>query len=152
MQNGSCLKKCMPLAFSYGKNFSVPFCQKESEEVCPHRIVKELMKLIKPGINSTKQRIDGTNCKPSCTLLQYSGMVDVIQTKMAGKPEKWNYFEFTYEFSEHKGKVFEEYLIYDVMGMIGSVGGTLGMFIGFSMDGVVFWAINYIKKSKTLGI
>ena len=50
--------KCMPLAFSYGKNFSVSFCQTESEEVCPHEIVKELMKLIKPGINFTEQRFD----------------------------------------------------------------------------------------------
>ena len=30
-----------------------------------------------------------------------------------------------------------------------SVGGTLGMFIGFSMDGVVSRAISYIKKHKT---
>ena len=68
---------------------------------------------------------------------------------MAGKPEKWNFYGFTYEFSDHKGKVFEEYLIYDSMGMIGSVGGTLGMFIGFSMDGVVSWVIGHIKKHKT---
>ena len=101
------------------------------------------------GINSTEQKIDGTNCKPSCTLLQYSGMVDAIRPRKHGNPEKWNLYAFTYEFSEHKGKVFEEYLIYDGMGMIGSVGGTLGMFIGFSMDGVVTWAIGYIKKRKT---
>ena len=77
-------------------------------------------------------------------------MVDVIKTKKAEKHhKKWNHYEFTYEFSEHPGKVFEEYLIYDIMGVIGSVGGTLGMFIGFSMDGVVSWAIGYIKRYKT---
>ena len=75
-------------------------------------------------------------------------MVDVIKPKMAGKPNKWNHYEFTYEFSEHPGKVFEEYLIYDIMDMIGSVGGTLGMFIGFSLDGVVTWVIGYIKQCK----
>ena len=76
-------------------------------------------------------------------------MVDVIRPKMAKNSKKWNRYEFRYEFSEHKGKVFEEYLIYDIMGMIGSVGGTLGMFIGFSMDGVVSWAISSIKRYKT---
>ena len=35
-------------------------------------------------------------------------------------------------------KVYEEYLIFDAIGMIGSVGGTLGMFIGFSMIGSYF--------------
>ena len=76
-------------------------------------------------------------------------MVDAIKPKIANKPKKWNYYGFSYEFSEHPGKVFEEYLIYDIMGVIGSVGGTLGMFIGFSMDGVVSWAIGYIKRYKT---
>ena len=153
IRDGFCSKKCMPVAFSFGRNYSVPFCQWKFQEICPHHIVKVLMKMMKQNFNSTKQKIDGTtNCKPSCKLLQYSGMVDAIRPKMDVNQEKYNHYGFRYEFSEHKGIVFEEYLIYDIMDVIGSVGGTLGMFIGFSMDGVVFWAINYIKKSKTLGI
>ena len=152
IRDGLCFSRCMPVSFSFGRNYSIPFCQWEHEEVCPHNIVKLLRKKMEQNFNSTKQKIDGTNCKPSCTLLQYSGIVDAIRPKMVGNPEKWNYYGFRYEFSEHKGKYFEEYLIYDIMDVIGSVGGTLGMFIGFSMDGVVFWAINYIKESKNLGI
>ena len=45
-------------------------------------------------------------------------------------------------------KVYEEYLIYDAMGMIGSVGGTLGMFVGFSMTGTISWIFGYFKKCK----
>ena len=33
--------------------------------------------------------------------------------------------------------VYKEYLIFDMVGMIGSVGGTLGMFIGFSFSGII---------------
>ena len=33
--------------------------------------------------------------------------------------------------------VKEEYIIYDIIGMIGAVGGTLGLFIGFSIYNVV---------------
>ena len=43
-------------------------------------------------------------------------------------------------------KVYEEYLIFDAIGMIGSVGGTLGMFIGFSMIGVISWIFRHLKK------
>ena len=33
--------------------------------------------------------------------------------------------------------VHEEYIVYDTLGIIGSVGGTLGLFIGFSFSGLV---------------
>ena len=45
-------------------------------------------------------------------------------------------------------KVYEEYLIFDAIGMIGSVGGTLGMFIGFSMIGVISWIFGRLKKCR----
>ena len=40
----------------------------------------------------------------------------------------------------------EEYFIYDVRDVIGSVGGTLGMFIGFSFTGVISWMFSKILK------
>ena len=65
-------------------------------------------------------------------------------------------------------KLWKEYLIYDIIGMIGSVGGTLGifielqknlyveikvlfilgMFIGFSLIGFVSWICSYLKRCK----
>ena len=41
--------------------------------------------------------------------------------------------------------VQQEYLIFDVTGMIGSVGGTLGMCIGFSFSGVTTKVLDFIK-------
>ena len=41
--------------------------------------------------------------------------------------------------------VQQEYLIFDVTGMIGSVGGTLGMCIGFSFTGVTTTILDFIK-------
>ena len=43
-------------------------------------------------------------------------------------------------------KVLEEYLIYDTIGMIGSAGGTLGLFIGFSFSNIIAFIINVIEK------
>ena len=44
-------------------------------------------------------------------------------------------------------KVQEEYLIYDEVGLIGSVGGTFGMFIGFSFANIVSLILNQIQIS-----
>ena len=43
--------------------------------------------------------------------------------------------------------VFEEYLIFDIIGMIGSVGGTLGMCIGFSFTNVITIFFKFIETS-----
>ena len=44
-----------------------------------------------------------------------------------------------------KISVSKEYLIYDFIGMIGSVGGTIGMFIGFSFFDVIGRLSTYLK-------
>ena len=43
--------------------------------------------------------------------------------------------------------VFEEYLIFDIIGMIGSVGGTLGMCIGFSFTNVITIFFKFVETS-----
>ena len=53
---------------------------------------------------------------------------------------------FYYFLSKNETKVFEEYLIHDLISMIGSVGGTFGLFIGFSFNNVVSNIIYQIKK------
>ena len=47
--------------------------------------------------------------------------------------------------------VHVEYFIYNTMGTIGSVGGTFGLFIGFSVTGFISSAIEFIKKFKPPG-
>ena len=41
----------------------------------------------------------------------------------------------------------KEYIIFDAIGMIGSVGGTLGLFIGFSFSNVLTIMIEYLQLS-----
>ena len=43
-----------------------------------------------------------------------------------------------------KVNVKTEYLIYDDIAMIGNVGGTLGLFIGFSFTGLISFLLNTI--------
>ena len=41
------------------------------------------------------------------------------------------------KFISKNDEVNQEYLIYDITGFVGSVGGTLGLFIGFSFRDIV---------------
>ena len=61
--------------------------------------------------------------------------------------EIFNIVHLQYRFAAPlKAKVFEEYVIYDVIGMIGLVGGTLGLFIGFSFSNVLTYMIQYLQS------
>ena len=81
-------------------------------------------------------------CLKPCSILQYSGIV-----KYKERLDVAHSVQFKYRFANPQSvKVHEEYLIYDMIGLIGSVGGTLGMFIGFSFTGVVTCFFNFLKK------
>ena len=43
---------------------------------------------------------------------------------------------------------YEEYLLYDFNGLVGTVGGTLGLFIGFSFYDVIINLTNYLKMLR----
>ena len=63
---------------------------------------------------------------------------------------KKNWALFAYEIDPpEEVTVFQEYVVYDTISMIGSVGGTLGMFIGFSFTGFISRIINGLLKLKT---
>ena len=86
--------------------------------------------------------------RKSCIINSYNGKVhmksDII---MEVDDESQQGIIFWYSFNEPSYvKVYEEYLIYDTLGMIGSVGGTLGLFIGFSFMNVITFLINTMEK------
>ena len=56
-------------------------------------------------------------------------------------------FKFFYQIAKGKMNVYEEYLIYDVKGMVGSIGGTLGLFIGFSFYNVIGYLMCFLRDT-----
>ena len=85
-----------------------------------------------------------TSYPKTCTILQYSG--DLESQEKSNSPEVY----FSYDISSPGTVVvYEEYLIYDTIGLIGSVGGTMGMFIGFSFSGTISQIIAYISKLRS---
>ena len=113
-----CSKKCIPNVFSnMNKNYSTEFCHNDTDsQQC---IFKHML----------KQEF-GSNCKKSCSYLEYFGEF-VLQVPYTSEFEDWNVYWLRCKFTNYDfaANVVEEYLIYDPIGMIGSVGGTLGIYM-----------------------
>ena len=96
-----------------GKNYSTPFCLNDTDltNCTIGKIVQQKHK-----------------CEKSCSKLEYFGQISRTEPHLLHK-ENWIVYGFQYVLRNQNfaSKVYEEYFIYDAMGMIGSVGGTLGI-------------------------
>ena len=71
-------------------------------------------------------------CQKSCKSTQYIATI-LNPIPLRYLPYNSNHsFALSYTFAKNELDVKQEYLIVDAITMIGSVGGTLGLFIGFS--------------------
>ena len=80
-------------------------------------------------------------CPTSCSTTEYSGKITHDGNSYHDKSAALH-FKFAYPLVI---KVYEEYIIYDIIAMIGSVGGTLGLFIGFSFNNILANLIKYFQ-------
>ena len=82
------------------------------------------------GSNVNHKKYIASNCKKSCSIVEYSGEYEVNNPYNSMIPN-WNMYIMIYVLSNQDFEliVYEQYLIYDTIGMMGSVGGTVGMFI-----------------------
>ena len=109
----------------YGKDTNV----KESN--CNLHILRDLIKNI--TINEKHFK--------TCVTTQYLG-------KITSEQEHQKFAAIVYKFaSPLKAKVYEEYLITDGTTLFGSLGGTLGLFIGFSISNVVYTIMDFIQST-----
>ena len=141
-----CEKKCIPILFGFGRNYSTPFCDNKNDDRCARDIARKM--ITGKGINFT-QEFSNIACTKACSSLQYSGNYIISKPVADNASEKYkSLHQFYYEFSnsDNKCPIFNEYLIYDTMGMIGAVGGTFGMFIGISMTGVISSVLDFFRR------
>ena len=115
----NCTEKCRP-DINFGKSLDkftsdLPICQTEEKAKCTNHTLSRLM--------------ETTKAEKPCTILQYTGSTQISTSGT-------NMADFWYRFysQEPHVDVKEEYLILDFVAMVGSVGGTLGMCIGFSFS------------------
>lgn len=151
--NGAGLQKCpierlcSPLSFP--KHVGVIHCNISTEKLdlaCGHFVL---------SYHRDDQKY---HCKKSCAVVEYSARdetVEDVHCKVEGRD--WFTIEYRFGFpdssvglrSETPFKtVLEEYYILDDRGLVGNVGGTLGLFTGFSFFGVATWATGLWMKVK----
>ena len=111
-----------------------------SEKIIPPPECKTLgefncmkLQVLKLSALSSKQ------CPKYCIQREYSGkLLDKIDLDDHPGYKKWR-IQVSDEID-----VYEEYLVYDLFGCIGYVGGTVGLFIGFSILELIYLVIDYI--------
>ena len=114
-----CPKKCMPNAFAnLGKYYQTPYCKNDTlNQLC---IYRHMNMLVKKGMS---------NCQKSCSVIEYTGEIFLRYNQKSQSNETDEYY-LKYQLNDATStKVNNEYLIYDTIGMVGSIGGTLGMVI-----------------------
>ena len=119
---------------------STTICQKNEEYICAwNQITPSFDQFIMKGYPKT------------CTILQYSGEVEFDANLTHLDPPLYGTHQvyLGYNFAPPRTvTIHEEYLIYDAIGLVGCIGGTLGMFIGFSFSstiGALMQKINYFE-------
>ena len=129
----TCPRKCLPIIYTTLKelatNETITFCETGEENRCVAlKIWFQLSQLSK-------------TCKRGCHMVQYKG-------RISSYDRTWNNTnaEIFYSFNTPTIMVIEEYLLYDFVGILGSVGGSLGLFLGFSFLGLFSDLIDFLQS------
>ena len=132
MMNKSNDFSCMPVEFSTLYRLSG---SKKSFTLCNEYNKYDLLKLSE---NLGK-------CLKACTTFQYSGtMIPTFKGEITNN-SRLVVLGYWFNYNDEV-EVLEEYLIYEITSVIGSIGGTLGLFIGFSFLDISTKLINIFKK------
>ena len=128
-----CSKKCVSYSFLASEN--LPLCARNES--------KKLLRCSNMAITDTYRKLfKNGGFKRPCNLLEYSA------EKTSDFPiPKNDSVMITYMFAQPELLVeYKERLVFDILGLVAYVGGTLGMCIGFSFIGTVSSVLDLIKN------
>ena len=127
----NCTAKCSPYTLPYFK-----ICNTAQEIECADKFYSRLYQKLKTEADDS--------CPKPCTTLEFHG-----ESTWLGNLSKYSNgtHGISYQFdSPQSVTVHEEYFIYNSISMIASVGGTLGMCIGFSFTNTVSCLISLAER------
>ena len=81
-----------------------------------------------------------TQCEKHCSEITYSGKVTWIIKSGKAYDVSWEN-----KFAPDNVEIHEEYVLMDAAGVVGGIGGTLGLFIGFSFRDIIAWILQGVK-------
>ena len=127
----NCPSKCLAHSIRNNGSEKMAFCKLNSEEwSCSNNFLRNLRKNV----------IENGTCPRSCVITNYKGKI----THDFAFDHK-NTIAISYYFAPpFISIIYEEYLLFDFLGLISSVGGTLGMFIGFSFIAIISLLFSYL--------
>ena len=126
--NYSCPNLCLPMSLPKIKSAKYfPRCQTWEDHKCMKNEVYDLL------LSYTEEK-----CPMACKVMEYPGRLEHAINRVQDT------FSWQYDISTFMD-VREEYLIYDFSGFISSVGGMIGLFVGFSFLDLVVQILNYLK-------
>ena len=124
-----CPRKCLPYT-SPNQNQILPICdfQNFNEFDCARL----------HNFNYVLNNLTSLGCKTDCKITQYVGKITYQEVS--------DTIAFRYSYPAPEMTVInEEYLIYDLIGLIGAIGGTMGIFIGFSFSNTFSNFLHYVQ-------
>ena len=127
----TCPKKCLSVSLL---SMDLPLCQTKEEFKCAD--IKE--RLIWWNLKESE-------CPKPCSVTEFIEHGKTEDFKNVKNHEITFYYKFLKKATIN---VNQEYLIIDALGMIGSVGGTLGLFIEFSFIGIITSTLTFLKTLK----
>ena len=88
-----------------------------------------------------RRKINEDGCLRPCTITQFTG--DVEEKEYEAEDSSWG-INLMIRYPSNSSTYLEEFLTYDFLGMIGSVGGSLGICVGISIFDVLSMIIDKI--------
>ena len=124
-------KPCLPLRMSYlnDENYPIELCNTwEGERIGIGIFIKNA------GLVSS--------CKTSCIHYQYMGDSSYIKSSNMHINETL----ISYIFTKDQVQISEQYVMFGVNELIGTIGGHSGLFIGFSFYGFISQILMYLQN------
>ena len=131
-ENWDFATKCIPLPFASFLNLTKT--DDKPINICPEPekgmgVFEWYDKYLGPYLSSE-------HCEKECERFRFQGTVTDTTPKKTD-------VEIAYWIASNEVQYNEEYLIHDIKSLIGSIGGTMGLFLGFSLTGL----LNYVCAS-----
>ena len=100
-------------------------------------------------IDTYQHLMDEHECTGFCRVTEFKGKISKLDVPKSGKNgQNWS-ASVGLGSTAQKEIIFEEYKIYDFFGMVGSIGGSLGLLLGFSFFGILSDLIDVISQQRT---
>ena len=132
VEYSNCPRFCVPIVFKslmeLNLNKSLPICETGEENSCIYHALHEISQ-------------NNDNCERSCKMNYYIGSKKTLATEMGRQSD----FELSFVMATTSVNTESEYVIYDIAGMVGSIGGSMGLFIGFSFMDFIFKIVDVFE-------